>query len=147
MKFLEFNSAGNLIRYGTFNKNERLLNATNIMVHIEEIPVDVSKLYYDSRSDTVKQYTEIQYAEKQKYTVFDGEWSNLSMTYSLFNNPETQWIVVKLERDRRLQATDWTQLPDVPLPTKEKWAVYRQALRDITQQPDPFNIVWPEPPQ
>jgi hypothetical protein len=60
---------------------------------------------------------------------------------------DTQWIVIRKERDQRLQLSDWTQLPDVPLPTKEKWAEYRQALRDITQQPDPFNIVWPEPPQ
>lgn len=60
--------------------------------------------------------------------------------------PETEWPLVRAERDRRLQASDWTQLPDVPIATKEAWAVYRQALRDITEQPDPFNIVWPVPP-
>lgn len=60
---------------------------------------------------------------------------------------ETQWPVVRAERDRRLLASDWTQLPDVPLATKEAWATYRQALRDITLQSDPFNIIWPEPPQ
>lgn len=58
----------------------------------------------------------------------------------------TEWALVRRERDRRLQVTDWTQLPDVPLPTKEVWAVYRQALRDITEQSDPFNLVWPTPP-
>lgn len=56
------------------------------------------------------------------------------------------WAGARAERDRRLQETDWTQLPDVPLETKEAWAVYRQALRDITEQPDPFNIQWPVPP-
>ena len=60
--------------------------------------------------------------------------------------PETEWPMVRAERDRRLQASDWTQLPDVPLATKEAWAVYRQALRDITLQPDPFNITWPVAP-
>lgn len=60
--------------------------------------------------------------------------------------PETEWPLVRAERDRRLAASDWTQLPDVPLDTKEAWASYRQALRDITLQPDPFNIVWPQPP-
>lgn len=59
---------------------------------------------------------------------------------------ETEWPVVRAERDRRLLASDWTQLPDVPLATKEAWAVYRQALRDITLQPDPFSIAWPTPP-
>lgn len=60
--------------------------------------------------------------------------------------PETEWPLVRAERDRRLAASDWTQLPDVPLATKEMWANYRQALRDVTLQPDPFNIVWPMAP-
>ena len=60
--------------------------------------------------------------------------------------PETEWPMVRAERDRRLLASDWTQLPDVPLATKEAWATYRQALRDITEQPDPFNITWPAVP-
>lgn len=60
--------------------------------------------------------------------------------------PKTEWPLVRAERDRRLLASDWTQLPDVPLATKEAWSVYRQALRDITEQTDPFNIVWPTLP-
>ena len=60
--------------------------------------------------------------------------------------PETEWPLVRAKRDRLLLASDWTQLPDVPLATKEAWAVYRQALRDVTIQSDPFNIVWPESP-
>jgi len=59
---------------------------------------------------------------------------------------ETAWAGVRAERNRLLAESDWTQLPDVPLETKEKWALYRQALRDITEQLDPLNIVWPEPP-
>lgn len=61
--------------------------------------------------------------------------------------PATEWPIVRNQRDRLLQASDWTQLPDVPLTTKEAWATYRQALRDVTLQPDPFNITWPQPPQ
>jgi hypothetical protein len=61
--------------------------------------------------------------------------------------PETQWPIVRAERNRRLQACDWTQLSDIPAETKALWEPYRQALRDITDQPDPFNIIWPTPPQ
>jgi hypothetical protein len=51
------------------------------------------------------------------------------------------------QRNALLASSDWTQLPDVPLDTKTAWATYRQALRDITDQPGyPFNIVWPTPP-
>lgn len=60
--------------------------------------------------------------------------------------PETEWRLVRAKRDKLLLESDWTQLPDVPFATKEAWAVYRQALRDVTIQPDPFNIVWPESP-
>jgi hypothetical protein len=60
--------------------------------------------------------------------------------------PETQWPVVRAQRNARLSASDWTQLPDVPLATKEAWAAYRQALRDVTLQSDPFAIDWPVAP-
>lgn len=51
-------------------------------------------------------------------------------------------------RNRKLQLSDWTQLPDVPVITKEAWVTYRQALRDITEQADyPYSVVWPTPPQ
>jgi hypothetical protein len=42
------------------------------------------------------------------------------------------------KRDQLLKKSDWTQLPDVPLETKEAWAAYRQALRDL-----PDNVNWP----
>lgn len=54
---------------------------------------------------------------------------------------------VRIERSVLLAQSDWTQLPDVPLPTKDAWATYRQALRDITGQLGfPTNVVWPTPP-
>jgi uncharacterized protein YjiS (DUF1127 family) len=57
-----------------------------------------------------------------------------------------QWRKVRSKRNQLLQESDWTQLPDVPIANKDAWAEYRQALRDITEQPDPFNIAWPTPP-
>ncbi len=51
------------------------------------------------------------------------------------------------KREELLLQSDWTQLGDVPLPNKDKWQVYRQALRDITEQAEyPKTIVWPTPP-
>lgn len=55
-----------------------------------------------------------------------------------------------VQRDNRnqlLAQTDWTQAKDVPDAVSSKWAPYRQALRDVPQQPGfPENIVWPEKP-
>ena len=54
---------------------------------------------------------------------------------------------VRAERDRRLTATDWTQLADIPTATRTKWAAYRQSLRDVPQQPAfPHEISWPVKP-
>lgn len=55
--------------------------------------------------------------------------------------------LVRQERDALLAATDWTQAVDVPQATKDKWAPYRQALRDVPQQAGfPENIQWPDKP-
>jgi hypothetical protein len=61
-----------------------------------------------------------------------------------------RWKELREERNKRMAACDWTQLPNVPLPGAKKyeWETYRQALRDITQTTeDPRNPVWPTPPQ
>lgn len=51
------------------------------------------------------------------------------------------------DRNRLLAETDWTQAADVPQATKDKWAPYRQALRDIPQQAGfPITITWPVKP-
>ena len=57
-----------------------------------------------------------------------------------------EWTEVRSLRDMYLQESDWTQLPDVSNVDKTAWATYRQQLRDITTQADPFNITWPSTP-
>lgn len=58
------------------------------------------------------------------------------------------WRFVRAERDRRLAACDWivARSSERGEPVPLDWTVYRQALRDITDQPDPLAIRWPEPP-
>ena len=76
--------------------------------------------------------------------------------FAEFNYQTLQWdantaqaeAAVRKERDTLLAATDWTQLPDVPQDTRELWATYRQALRDITlQEGFPLDVVWPDQPK
>tara|TARA_B100000927_G_C16459932_1_gene467429 strand:+ start:1751 stop:2185 length:435 start_codon:yes stop_codon:yes gene_type:complete len=55
-----------------------------------------------------------------------------------------QWVNVRSERDLKLQDTDWRASSDLTL--SDDWKTYRQALRDITTQSDPFNITWPTKP-
>ena len=56
---------------------------------------------------------------------------------------------VRSLRNRLLAESDWSQMPDSPLSPeqKQKWAEYRQALRDIPQSyPDFKGINWPTKP-
>lgn len=55
---------------------------------------------------------------------------------------------LRAERDRKLAETDWRVLRALEqgaAPSPE-WRQYRQALRDVTLQPDPEAIDWPKPP-
>lgn len=47
-------------------------------------------------------------------------------------------------RHRLLVACDWTQAKDIPDSVSAAWVTYRQALRDVPQQPGfPTNVTWP----
>ena len=58
-----------------------------------------------------------------------------------------QWRNVKEGRNQQLAASDWIcSVSDFAHPKKDAYVVYRQALRDITAQPNPFQLVWPQLP-
>lgn len=58
------------------------------------------------------------------------------------------WAAVRLQRDQLLADSDWrvTRAFERGVALASEWLDYRQALRDITQQADPFNITWPQAP-
>ena len=55
-----------------------------------------------------------------------------------------KWESIRVERNARLNVTDWRALSDVTL--SDAWRDYRQALRDVPAQTDVDNIVWPTEP-
>lgn len=61
---------------------------------------------------------------------------------TILNN--SKWEQVRLERDSLLQRCDWRASSDLTL--SEAWKNYRQALRDVPSQSDPFAITWPTEP-
>ena len=64
--------------------------------------------------------------------------------------PEDTLVGVRMERNRLLSVTDWTQVNDSPL-TQEKrdeWKIYRQSLRDMfVGCVLPSDVVWPKIPE
>ena len=69
---------------------------------------------------------------------------------TLVPNVEWGWTQVKAQQRDLLYKSDWTcSVVDPPAPIlaqRDQWIAYRAALRDVTTQSDPFNIVWPIPP-
>ena len=56
-------------------------------------------------------------------------------------------MTIRQQRNALLASSDWTQAADVPQATKDAWATYRQALRDVPQQAGfPENVTWPQKP-
>ena len=83
---------------------------------------------------------------KDEYGRWRQTWAIEPMTdEEVAARTEQEWGAVRGKRNFLLTRTDWTQLPDAPVDA-DAWVSYRQALRDITSQADPFNIVWPETP-
>lgn len=65
-------------------------------------------------------------------------------------NPQ-KMAELRLERNMRLMACDWTQIPGAPISVEQKsaWDVYRQKLRDLPSVVDPDKlpeVVWPVAP-
>ena len=61
--------------------------------------------------------------------------------------------LLREERNRRLQETDWMSFSDSPTMT-DAWRTYRQALRDLPSTAEPqldeqgnlTNVIWPTKP-
>jgi len=79
--------------------------------------------------------------------VYYQNWIQTNASESEINyRLENQWFVIREIRNELLSECDWTQLSDIPTETKAIWSEYRQSLRDITSQTNPFNITWPVKP-
>ena len=84
-----------------------------------------------------------------KTIVFTGveleEWLATQTAYAAGANSRKA-AEVRLERNAKLAATDWTQIADATV-DKTAWATYRQALRNVPSQTGfPWTIEWPVAP-
>lgn len=84
----------------------------------------------------------------------DGVWTQNYVITELSAEEATEMTdneshQVRNERTQKLASSDWTRLDDAPLTTEQRaaWAVYRQQLRDLTDQPGfPWEVTWPQQP-
>jgi hypothetical protein len=115
---------------------------------VEQFGVHQLKLvtppYYD---------TATQSREHGPALLIDGVWTQNYIVTELdpdaaTQKVEAQWQVVRSERNKLLSDTDWwvTKAAETGGTINQEQKEYRQSLRDITEQTDPFNIAWQEMP-
>lgn len=109
----------------------------------------------EAYAEEVEPYVVLWEAEKARLNqeAADAEAARLAE----YNSTEARAKRLRTERDRRISATDYLMTPDYPLDEEGKILVmtYRQALRDLPQQPgfpwsggggDDVECPWPEAP-
>lgn len=119
MNFIIYNDIGQILRVGSCSEDDFDKQTANSELIIEGV-ANQSTQYIDDGSI-------IDMPPKP-----DGFYS--------FNYQTKEWDLdssqtitsAKYKRNQLLQDSDYTQLPDVQLANKENWAIYRQQLRDMT---------------
>lgn len=107
--------------------------------------VEVKNSGYDN--DDTKDVTEITPTLSgsvyiQTYSVTDAD------TETINKRKEIKWSEIRSTRNTLLTESDWTQFQDSPITGSvlTDWQTYRQSLRDVTNQSDPYNVSWPNKP-
>ena len=120
----------------------------------------------DSSTFTSEELIDAGYVEVEEPPTFDPkterlEWTGTEWNVTQLSDPEVQYIIdqewfsVMEKRNILIQNIEWRIMrhqSEVRLgitTTTDNISdldTYVQELRDITDQPDPFNIVWPNPP-
>ena len=92
-------------------------------------------------------YDEWQEALSTRCRVIDGVHTNVP--YTTEEEAQKKWGMVRMERDNLLGKSDWVVLPHSPITGSklDEWIEYRQDLRDVTNQSNPFEISWPTQPE
>ena len=82
-----------------------------------------------------------------KAVLVDGSITLTTDPAKVTQKTADQWTSVRTQQRQKLYESDWTcSVTDYEVPNKPEWVQYRAALRDVTNQADPFAIVWPVAP-
>ena len=107
-------------------------NGKVIQTSNTEFEVHSSYTWVDATSDT-----------EVGGTYVDGVFGPVD-TMSNSEKLSLRWEYIRSERNKKLKETDYFALSDQTI--SSDMTAYRQALRDVTSQSDPFNITWQTKP-
>jgi hypothetical protein len=149
-------SGSNTIYPYSINDLRRDNNNITFPSNLSNVDSDVLANYYTYRvivvpvdtTDYTKNYEEG--TPIQSGSVYVQNWLITSASVEEITERENiQWDEIRDERNRLLTECDWTQFQDTPISGSKltEWQAYRQSLRDITNQSNPFEIIWPVKPE
>lgn len=132
------------------------LSLGNIVKGVSCDPSSIEYQYNHQEEGCIESNEDIQtgYIQNGSFVLFPPKPSGPAT----FDYQTKQWVrdtsvqeeLVKNQRDELLYQSDWTQIPNNPLTEQkqQEWAVYRQQLRDVTDQSGyPFDVIWPTKPE
>ncbi len=127
------------------------------------------RIVYDNQTGVIALNRNLSDAQVEKLCAENANWSYINGAVDSVSERVINLQTLKIERRQRrtpsvanlirerrkllLQGCDWTQTADSPLSaeSKQAWADYRQALRDLPDEQGGVNsidnVVWPTPPQ
>jgi hypothetical protein len=123
---------------GSNNDPEGLREDGSTIVHID-FPISDKIEFIDTH------YWDGEFKERDPKPNRFAKWSISEWTW----NPEDLMNELRTHRNAKLSITDWTRMDDNGLDEddREIWSIYRQELRDITEQYSSLDdVVWPESP-
>ena len=125
-----------MIYYATYNEKGEYTGFYTKEIHGDNIPTPNIEL-------TEEQWSE---ANNSRCKVVNGMHTQNPITPE--EELEKQYAMLRGDRDGLLSKCDWTQFSDSPLSDAQKaaWATYRQELRDLPNNVDINNVVFPIPP-
>lgn len=146
---IRLRSAGKVITDGEF----RALHPTTSFppqLSVELLDSFDADVVFEGPQPTTTRYQFV--ARQGVIQMSDGNWYRNYVAVDMSDEAKAaldaqEAALVRAERNQRLAASDWTQLADAPVDDLV-WAVYRQALRDVPNQPGfPVTIIWPTQPE
>ena len=154
--FIQIDQHKNIVGWG--NKSGQFIE-NNISYENTELMVDQDII------NLLQKNSEIKHKYINNTLINTGESIFPTNQYSIWDNnlnkwvdprPQTaiiaeKWTQVRNQRDALLIESDWTDTLSAKARLGDAlynaWQNYRQALRDVTNQADPFTITWPTKPQ
>ena len=136
MRYIAYDSAGRITANASLATD---LGANEARISVENPSAGVGLSHYVANGQLVSKGEPP--TEHHQFNYTTKQWEDP-------RTAATEWVQVRSKRDALLSETDWvvTKAVEIGSPVPANWKTYRQALRDVTKQADPFALVWPSPP-